>query len=97
MMDLNDIIDILSEKVNGSFILHRSMKQHPKFKVYKIFSYDLYYMNNNKRTLLFNFTETRNAPSEELMNIWYDCDKLYLRGLLDWILSEQYKALCNGI
>lgn len=42
-MELYDIVDAASSLLNeGTLVLHKSMKAHPTFKVYKKFCYDLY-------------------------------------------------------
>lgn len=93
-MELYDIIDAINHHIkNGILILHRSMKVHPKFKVYKRFCYDLYYVQKEEKTLLFSFEELRNTISEEINNTWTDCDKLYLRELIKWIAGEDYKSI----
>lgn len=36
----------LVDKDKGMLIIHRNMKVHPKFKVYKTFSYSIYLVKN---------------------------------------------------
>ena len=67
MISLYDIIEGVNPLLKeGMLVLHRTMKLHPTFKVYKIFSYNLYRVCNNKKTLVHSYEETRNTPTEEL-------------------------------
>lgn len=91
-MELYDIIEALNDITDNTLVLHRSMRIHPKFKIYKEFYYDLYSIKGSNKTLLFTFKEIRNIPSEGIEDTWKECDKLYLRELLKWIKSEN-----NGI
>ena len=93
-MELYDIVDAASTHLKeGTLILHRSMKVHPKFKVYKIFCYDLYYVKQKEKTLLFSHEEVKNIPTDEIDKIWNDCDRLYLRKLTKWFAGEKYKSM----
>ena len=97
-MELYDIVDAASANLKeGTLVLHRSMKVHPKFKVYKRFCYDLYIVKNKEKTLLFSFEETKNITADEISIVWYGCDKLYLRELIKWIAGNEYKSMTNGI
>lgn len=97
-MELYDIVDAASLYLKeGILVLHRSMKVHPKFKVYKRFCYDLYIVKNKEKSLIFSFEETKNTPAEDMVKIWDDCDKLYLRELIKWIAGDEYKSMTNGI
>lgn len=93
-MELYDIIDAASTHLKkGTLILHRSMKVHPRFKVYKIFCYDLYYVKQKEKTLLFSHEEIKNIPVDEIDKIWTNCDRLYLRELTKWFAGEKYKSM----
>ena len=93
-MELYDIVEAASYHLKeGTLVLHRNMKVHPKFKVYKRFCYDLYYIKSNEKRLLFSYEEVKNTPSDELDKIWSDCDKLYLIELIKWFTGEEYKSM----
>ena len=93
-MELYDIVEAASSHlVEGTLVLHRSMKVHPKFKVYKRFCYDLYFIRGKEKTLLFSYEEVKNTPADELEKVWSDCDKLYLRELIKWFASKEYKSI----
>lgn len=97
-MELYDIIEAASTYLKeGTLVLHRSMKVHPKFKVYKIFCYNLYKIENKEKTLIFSFEETKNTPVDSIDEVWNECDKLYLRELIKWIAGDNYKSMTNGI
>lgn len=91
-MELYDIVEALNDITGNTLVLHRSMRIHPKFKIYKEFYYDLYNIKESDKKLLFTFKEIKNVSSEEIEDTWKECDKLYLRELLKWIKSEN-----NGI
>ena len=95
---IDDIVDAANHYLKeGTLVLHRSMKIHPKFKVYKRFRYDLYIVKNKEKSLIFSFEETKNTPAEDMIKVWDDCDKLYLRELIKWIAGDEYKSITNGI
>lgn len=97
-MELYDIIDAASIYLKeGTLVLHRSMKLHPKFKIYKKFCYNLYIVKNAEKSLIFSFEETKNTTSDEIENTWRNCDKLYLRELIKWIAGDEYKSIINGV
>lgn len=84
---IQDIIDILDKKVkdNGaSFILHREMKVHPKFKVYKTFCYKLYIQTSVVSEIL-SYDKTVNAPISDVDLQWRALDKEFLEVIIDWI------------
>lgn len=92
-MELNDIVEAASDNINETLILHRSMRVHPKFKVYKRFCYDLYKIAGSDKTLIYSYEETKNTPSDDIASVWKECDKSYLRCFIRWILSNEYKAM----
>lgn len=94
-----DIIEAINSYIkDGTLVLHRSMKVHPRFKVYKTFCYNLYYVDRLSKDLLFSCEETENSPSEDLKTVWDKCDKLFLKKLVKWMSTDNYKKLIgNGI
>lgn len=97
-MEVYDIVEAASSMLKeGTLVLHRSMRAHPKFKVYKVFCYNLYHMTSKGIKLLFSFEETKNTPVDDLLKIWNECDKLYLKRWTEWIMSDKFKAMTNGI
>lgn len=96
-MELYDIIEAASSYLKeGTLVLHRSMRVHPKFRVYKRFCYDLYYIKDKNKSLLFSHEEVKNAPADDIIKIWSDCDKLYLRELIRWFVGKEYKSMLNN-
>lgn len=90
MIDIHDIIEAVSTLLKDkTLILHRNMKEHPKFKVYKVFEYNLYSLNEDKsKNLLLAHSFTVNTPSEDIMNTWKKCDKDYLPILFKWVVNN---------
>ena len=53
-MELYDIIDAASSYIkDGTLVLHKSMRIHPKFKIYKRFCYNLYIVKDKDKKLIF--------------------------------------------
>lgn len=97
-MELYDIIEELSSLLKeGTLVLHKNFNIHSKFKAYKKFCYDLYYINNNEKTIVLQFEDTKNVSSNDIEDAWKVCDKLFLKALIKWILSNNYKALIDGV
>lgn len=99
MIELNDIIEAASSNIkSGILILHNNMTVHPKFKVYKRFCYDLYFKETSNPPVLIYSTEiVKNCPADMVKEIWEECDKSYLKTLIQWFTSVEYRKLCYGI
>lgn len=93
-MELYDIVDAASSLLKeGTLVLHRNMKVHPTFKVYKKFCYNLYKVNGKNKELLFTFEETKNTPADDIIKVWRECDKAYLEWFIKWLCGDEYKAM----
>lgn len=93
-MKLYDIIEAANSMLKeGTLVLHRNMKVHPTFKIYKIFCYDLYKIDNGNKELLLTEEIIENTSSEDITKIWYKCDKEYLKSLIKWLSSDNYKTM----
>lgn len=97
-MELYDIVESLNKVLKDktrTLVLHRSMKQHPKFKVYKLFEYRLYLVNsgNKEKTLLLEKVFTMNSPADDILKIWKECDTEYLSTLMEWVTKEFIKGI----
>ena len=100
MMELYDIIEAASRYIhptNGTLVLHRSMKEHPKFKVYKKYCYYIYLVKNGKKEQLLSWECTKNSPSDSILSDWKELDKEFLLQLVPWLSSESYIKLKDGI
>lgn len=98
-MKLYDVIEAVNANIkNGALIVHRNMKLHPKFKIYKTFYYDLYYAENKEATLVLSFEETKSVSIEEVDKAWEDCDRAFLSKFMKWIIEGNHKlVLKDGI
>lgn len=93
-MEIYDIIEAAGSYLKeGTLVLYRSMKVHPKFKVYKSFCYNLYYVKDKENTLLFSKEDTVKAADDEINKTWDKYDKLYVRDLIKWFTSNEYKSM----
>lgn len=93
-MELYDIVNAAGSLLKeGTLVLHRSMKVHPTFKVYKRFCYDLYKVVNKNKELLFSFEETKNTPADDITKVWAECDKAYLGWFIKWVSGDEYKSM----
>lgn len=98
MIRLYDVVEAAGSHLKeGTLVLHRSMRVHPTFKVYKKFCYDLYKVINSNKELLFSYENTENTPSDSIEEIWDKSDKLYLEILIKWLTSEEYKTMLNNV
>ena len=97
-MELDDIIDAASSYIkDGTIGLHKSMRRHRKFKIYKKFCYNLYIVKGKEKRLIFTIEETKNVTEDEISSVWLSCDKLYMRELIKWIAGDEYKSITNGV
>jgi hypothetical protein len=83
--DIHTVTDSMKELFGRNTILHRSMKQHPKFKVYKTFEYKLYLMGEHKLELIFQINFTDNVPAENIAEAWPVFDRKFLQALFKHI------------
>lgn len=95
MIELYDIIDIICKITKKNLVLHRNITEHRKFKIYKIFSYKLYDIDDNKNILL-SLEVIKNVSSDDIYIISKECDKLFLEKLINLLLSNNFKNY-NGI
>lgn len=93
-MEINDIIEAINKVSKTTLILHRSMTVHPKFKIYKVYSYNLYRVDNDKQ-LLLEWSVAKNTSSDTIGKCWDEADKEYLSILVNWLSSDKYKELKN--
>lgn len=99
-MELYDIIEAASKFVHptrGTLVLHRSVKEHPKFKVYKKYCYYLYLVNGKGKEQLLSFEHTKNSPADDMLKDWKELDKEFLLQLIPWLSSEFYTKLRDGV
>lgn len=99
-MEIHDIIDAASSFVHpskGTLVLHRSMRQHPKFKVYKTYYYHLYLIKGKeKKERILTWEQTVNSPADNMLSDWKRFDKEFLKQLIPWLTSNSYMDLRNG-
>lgn len=85
-MILEDIIEALNKQLEGkTLVLHHKFTLHPRYKVYKVFTYDLYKIESDNKELCFTWSITKNVPNEDLIKAWPDTDKEYLVELMKWV------------
>ena len=99
-MELYDIIEAASKFVHptrGTLVLHRSIKEHPKFKVYKKYCYYLYLVNGKDKEQLLSRECTIHSPADDMLNDWKKLDKEFLLQLIPWLTSEFYTKLRDGV
>lgn len=101
-MSIYDIIEEINKSISFGkkfLLLHRSVKIHPTFKVYKKFCYNLYLVDpvDNKECIL-SHEGTKNTPSDEMDVAWEEQDRIFLSVLIKWIASpESVKLRKDGI
>ena len=92
-MEVEDIIDAINKVSTATLVLHKRMTVHPKFKVYKVYSYSLYRVDLPERQLLLEWSTTKNAPAEDIGRAWDEANKEYLSTLVNWLSSDNYKSM----
>lgn len=100
MIDLYDIIEATGKFVHpsrGTLVLHKSIKAHPKFKVYKKYCYYLYLVNGKEKKQLLSREVTKNSPADNMLDDWKELDKEFLLQFIPWLSSEYYTNLRDGI
>jgi hypothetical protein len=99
-MEVYDIVEAANKLINhskGMIVLHRSIKQHPMFKVYKRFTYGIYLVKDGVGECIKSHEISINCPSNEMEDAWKKCDKEFLTVLVDWLSSNQFIELRDGI
>jgi hypothetical protein len=87
MIELDDIIEAIGKVHGNTYVLHRSMTTHPKFKVYKVFSYKIYKIDPSKE-LILEHTITKNLTAEDITMGRIEADKEYLEVLVKWLNNK---------
>ena len=95
MIHIDDIMDAINSFTKENLVLHRKMTVHPKFKIYKTYSYNLYKVTKTGNELLLNWDIVKYVPSEELKNAWVEADKQFLPVLFSWLSSDKYREINN--
>jgi hypothetical protein len=89
MIDIDDVVTRLKCIFNSPVILHRSLKVHPKFKVYKIFEYRLYTLSDNNETkLIISKDFILNSSELDMVSMWNEHDKEFLSIIFEYIKNE---------
>ena len=63
-------------------------------KVYKIYSYGLYAIEDDK-IMLLSFKVNKNSSTDNMAEAWDDCDKQFISYIVSWLSSDIYKKLKN--
>lgn len=92
-MELYDIIEAISSLVKkGTFILHRSMREHPNVKVFKRYIYQIYYLaSSGEKKQVNEFIYTEKTESDSILDMWKVCDIRCLQDIIKWITSNTFK------
>lgn len=91
---IEDIIKAIEKNLGITLVLHKSMKTHSVLKAYKIFSYNLYAIEDNK-TLLLSLVINKNLATETIAEAKEDSDKQFIHHLVEWLTSDDYRKLKN--
>lgn len=93
---IDTIIEALNKIIlpnNGKIILHKELKRHKKFPIYKEYIYNLYLLNTSY-TLIYKFSHQLNTT--DISKGWTTCDNLFLPYLLRYITSDSFKKLIKN-
>lgn len=86
MIELNDILDVINELKGTNLILHRSMLAHPKFKIYKTFTYALH-DSNKEPSKIKEVAYNEAVPEDKIIERWYEMDRKYLSELIPMLID----------
>ena len=106
MITVYNLIDIISRVLGKNLVLHRSFSVIPfivedfvkgnlnsvnsKFKIYKIFKYNLFTLDNTGKKLLLECDYSKRiSDTEDINSMWEICDAEYAYELLKWF--KEYK------
>lgn len=93
---LQDIIDIMNSEFSyGTFILHKEIKVHPKFKVYKTFHYELYLKTKDDLIPILDQEETINTSCID--DAWNDTSNKFARMIVKWMLDGSLMNLVKKL
>lgn len=84
-MELYDVVTAAGKVLNRSLVLHRLIKVHPKFKIYKVYEYNLYSLDSGEKELIFSHKFTINTTADDMLETWDKCDKDYLEIFFRWL------------
>lgn len=92
MIKVEDIVEAVGKNLNRTLVLHKSIRTHPTFKVYKIYTYVLYDVSKDK-TRLLTLETNKNLSIERLEEAWNDCDRRFIDALISWMSSDEYRRI----
>lgn len=92
MIRVEDIVEAIGKNLNKTLVLYKSIRTHPTFKVYKIYTYVLYDISKEK-TKLLTLEISKNLSIEELEEVWNDCDRDFIEALINWLSSDEYRRM----
>lgn len=92
MIRVEDIVEAIGKNLNKTLVLHKSIRTHPTFKVYKIYTYSLYDISKDKIKLL-TLEISKNLSIERLGEAWNNCDKKFVDTLINWLSSNEYRRM----
>ena len=81
MIRVEDIVEAIGKDLNTTLVLHKSVEIHPRFKVYKVYSYGLYAIEDDK-IMLLSFKVNKNSSTDNMTEAWDDCDKQFVKRLI---------------
>ncbi len=92
MIRVEDIVEAIGKSLNKTLVLHKSIRTHQTFKVYKIYTYSLYDISNDKTELL-TLEISKNLSIDRQEEAWDDCDKSFVDALINWLSSDEYRRM----
>lgn len=92
MIRVEDVVEAIGKDLNKTLVLHKSIRTHPTFKVYKIYTYSLYDISKDKTELL-TLEISKNLSIERIEETWNDCDKRFIDALINWLSSDEYRRM----
>lgn len=94
MIRVEDIVEAIGKNLNTTLVLHKSVETHPRFKVYKVYSYGLYAIEDDK-IMLLSFKVNKNSSTDNMAEAWNDCDRQFVSYIVSWLSSDIYIYIRN--
>ena len=97
---LNRYIDIVRKErgisTKGHIVLHREILPHSSFKVYKTYTYTLWFSNGKKCNKIVTLQQTNKVPDSLEENMLREMNIHLSTMIFTWIRSEKFDEVING-
>lgn len=111
-MKIEDVIESLNRhieriredlgiKAKGHLVLHKSIEVHPTIKIYKCYTYDVFFVNGRSKEIVINTSYKGRVPTTEEESVKHKLDIQLCTLMFEWVDSDTYRKVlkgeCNGV